>query len=161
MTRSEFLQELRQALENDLSGRVVSENVEFYNQYINDEVRKGKTEEEVLQMLGDPWIIARTVIDAQNGTDQETIYEAGGSTYNTYAGYESDSKSKQTRDGSPKVHLFGLDTWWKKLLLVLVIVMIVVAVFAIITGVISLLAPILVPILIVMIIIRAVGSRRG
>ena len=41
MTRMEFLQQLRQALENDLSGSVVQENVDFYNQYISDEVRKG------------------------------------------------------------------------------------------------------------------------
>ena len=62
MTRIEFLQQLRQALENDLSGSVVQENVDYYNQYISDEVRKGKSEEEVLRMLGDPWILARTVI---------------------------------------------------------------------------------------------------
>ena len=61
MTRIEFLQQLRQALENDLSGSVVQENVDYYNQYISDEVRKGKSEEEVLRMLGDPWILARTV----------------------------------------------------------------------------------------------------
>lgn len=156
MTRSEFLQELRQALENDLSGSVVSENIEFYNQYIIDEVSKGKSEEEVLQMLGDPWIIARTVIDAQNGTDQETVYEAGGSTYN---GYENE-RGQVRRDDS-QVHVFGLNTWWKKLLLILGIIMIVVAVFAIITGVISFLAPILVPILIIMIVIRVLGNRRG
>ena len=36
MTRMEFLQQLRQALENDLSGSVVQENVDFYNQYIKN-----------------------------------------------------------------------------------------------------------------------------
>lgn len=157
MTRNEFLSELRQALENDLSGSIVQENVEFYNQYITDEVRKGKSEEEVLTMLGDPWILARTVIDAANGTDQSTVYEAGGS---SYTGYGSD-KGRTTEEKNPQVHLFGLDSWWKKLLLVLGIVMIVLVVFAIVSGLIRLLAPILVPILVVMLIIRLVGSRRG
>ncbi|WP_346909994.1 DUF1700 domain-containing protein [Faecalicatena orotica] len=156
MTRSEFLQELRQALENDLSGSIVQENVQFYNQYITDEMAKGKSEEEVLQMLGDPWIIARTVIDAADGTDKSTVYEAGGG---SYTGYESGRE--QAREQNPKVHVFGLNTWWKKLLLILGIVMMVVAVFAIISGVISLLAPILVPILIIMIVIRFIGNRRG
>ena len=76
MTRIEFLQQLRQALENDLSGSVVQENVDYYNQYISDEVRKGKSEEEVLRMLGDPWILARTVIDAQDGTDPQCMRPA-------------------------------------------------------------------------------------
>lgn len=154
MTQSEFLQELRRALENDLSGSIVRENVEFYNQYIADEVRKGKSEEEVLQMLGDPWVLAKTVIDAQDGTDQSIIYEAG---ENTYTGYGN--RQDTGREGDPRIHLFKVDAWWKKLLWALSIFMIVIAVLAIITGVIRILAPILVPLLIVMIIVRALGGR--
>lgn len=156
MTRSEFLSELRQALENDLSGGIVQENVEFYNQYITDEIRKGKSEEEVLAMLGDPWILARTVIDAADGTDQSTVYEAGGSSYNGY-----DSNSGRTREQNTQTHVFGLDTWWKKLLLILGIIMVVMVVVTIISGLVSLLAPIIIPILIVMIVIRILGNRRG
>ncbi len=63
MNRSEFLDKLREALENDLSGPVVRENIEYYDSYIQSEVRNGKTEQEVLDMLGDPWMIARTIID--------------------------------------------------------------------------------------------------
>ena len=57
MNRSEFLDKLREALENDLSGPVVRENIEYYDSYIQSEVRNGKTEQEVLDMLGDPWMI--------------------------------------------------------------------------------------------------------
>lgn len=156
MTRSEFLTELRKALENDLSGSIVQENVEFYNQYITDEIRKGKSEEDVLSMLGDPWILARTVIDAADGTDQSTVYESGSS---TYGGYENDRS--RTTEQNPYVHTFGLDTWWKKLLLILGIIMIVVAIFAVVTGLIRILAPILVPILVIMIVVRMIGNRRG
>ena len=156
MTRNEFLAELRKALENDLSGRIVQENVEFYNQYIMDEIQKGKSEEEVLAMLGDPWILARTVIDAADGTDQSTVYEAGSG---TYGGYESERG--HTTEKNPYVRSFGLDTWWKKLLLVLGIIMVIMAIFAIVTGVIRLVAPILVPILIIMIVFRVIGNRRG
>lgn len=157
MTRIEFLQQLRQALENDLSGSVVQENVDYYNQYISDEVRKGKSEEEVLRMLGDPWILARTVIDAQDGTDRSTVYEAGGS---TYTDYES-GRSTQQESGGQKMHGFGLDTWWKKLLAVLAVIMVIVIIFSIITGIVSLLAPIVVPIIVIMIVIRLISGRRG
>ena len=54
MNRSEFLDKLREALENDLSGPVVRENIEYYDSYIQSEVRNGKTEQEVLDMLGAP-----------------------------------------------------------------------------------------------------------
>lgn len=58
MTKQEFLEKLRAALGNDLSGAVVSENVNYYKQYITDEVAKGKSEKEVIDELGDPWAIA-------------------------------------------------------------------------------------------------------
>ena len=43
----------------------MQENVNYYDGYISDEVSKGKTEEEVTAELGDPWVIAQTVIDAE------------------------------------------------------------------------------------------------
>ena len=57
MTRAEFLEQLRSALQGNVQEHVVQENVAYYNQYISEELQKGKTEEEVLQMLGDPWIL--------------------------------------------------------------------------------------------------------
>ena len=39
MSKREFLDKLRKALENDLSGSVVQENVNYYNTYINEEVQ--------------------------------------------------------------------------------------------------------------------------
>ena len=120
-------------------------------------MRKGKSEEEVLGMLGDPWILARTVIDAQDGTDRSTVYEAGGS---TYTDFES-GRSIQQESGGQKMHGFGFDTWWKKLLAVLAVIMVIVIIFSIITGIVSLLAPIVVPIIVIMIVIRLISGRRG
>ncbi|CUX23388.1 DUF1700 domain-containing protein [Clostridium sp. C105KSO13] len=154
MTRSEFLRELRRALENDLSGSIVQENVGYYDQYITDEISKGKSEEEVLQMLGDPWVLARTVIDAQNGTDQS---EVNGADRQSYTGYNNERGSTEAKHSG--FHIFTADTWWKKLLWTLVIIMIVIGIVAIITGVVSFLAPILVPLLIIMIIVRILGNR--
>ena len=44
MTKREFLDKLKKALANDLSGSVVQDNVNYYNEYITEEVRKGRTE---------------------------------------------------------------------------------------------------------------------
>lgn len=154
MTRTEFLEQLRHALQGNVSEQVVQDNVAYYNQYISEEVQKGKREEDVLQMLGDPWILARTIIDASDGTDQEVVYESGKSSY--YSDSDRDDSY-----GRQNVHVFGIDTWWKKLLLILFIVMIVVLVVAIVSGIVSFLAPVLVPLLIVMIIVRLIGGRRS
>ena len=44
MTRVEFLSQLEQALQDKVSGSVVRENVNYYNQYISEEISKGKSE---------------------------------------------------------------------------------------------------------------------
>lgn len=155
MTRKEFLQQLRQALENDLSGTIVQENVDYYSQYITEEIRKGRQEEDVLQMLGDPWILAKTVIDAQDGTDRSTVHHKGGA----FGGHEEENRVKKENKRRPSP--FGLDKWWRKLLLVIGIILVIAIVFSAIAGIISLLVRFLVPALIIIIIIRIVGGRRS
>ena len=54
MTKREFLDKLKKALANDLSGNVIRDNVDYYNDYITEEVRKGRKESEVIEELGDP-----------------------------------------------------------------------------------------------------------
>ena len=153
MTRVEFLSQLEQALQDKVSGSVVRENVNYYIQYISEEISKGKSEEEVLQMLGDPWILAKTIADANDGTDSETVYESEGHIYQSAP--EQESSYRRT-----EMHTIGFDTWWKKLLLILFVVMIVVLVVAIVSGIVSFLAPVLIPLLIVMIVVRLIGGRR-
>ena len=56
---------LRKALGNDLDRETVQENVAYYDGYISVQVNLGRTEEEVTADLGDPWVIAQTIIDAE------------------------------------------------------------------------------------------------
>lgn len=156
MTRSEFLSQLRTALESELSSSAVQENVNYYNQYISEEIAKGKREEEILESLGDPWIIARTIIDAADGTDRATVYESGSSSYSS-----SGTQQNYQKKGNSGIHVFQFDTWWKKLLLILFGIMIVVLVVAVISGLVQLLAPVLVPILVIIIVVRIIGGRRS
>ena len=71
MTKQEFLEKLRLALTGNVPGSVVSENLQYYEDYINTEIRKGKSEEEVLAALGDPRLIARTIITTNSRDDME------------------------------------------------------------------------------------------
>ena len=58
MTKQEFLEKLRLALNGRVSPAQLMENLSYYEDYINTEIRKGKGEEEVLAGLGDPRLIA-------------------------------------------------------------------------------------------------------
>ena len=62
MTRDMFLNELRIALQGQIGQAQVNEQLADYETYIIEESRKGRTEGEVLESLGSPRLIAKTVI---------------------------------------------------------------------------------------------------
>ena len=102
MTKAEFLDTLRKALNGQVSPGVIAENLNYYDSYISGETRKGRSEQDILDELGDPRLIARTIIDAEGGPSS---YESGrGPSYDSY-GYsysdpdvsDSDILEKETR----------------------------------------------------------------
>lgn len=153
MTKYEFLEKMRHALANDLSGPVVQENVNYYDSYISDEVRSGRSEAAVIEELGDPWAIARTIIESSgNAENTENVREE-------YT-YGSGRQVYEQRQGDRQVHVFNLGAWWKRLLLILGIVGVIMVVVAVIGGIFSLLAPILVPLLIIVFVFRIIDRNR-
>ena len=169
MTRQEFIRKLQEALNGKLDATEIQDHLKFYDDYIIEEMRKGKSEQEVLELLGDPWAIAKTIVDASDGTDEEVVYENRSpfnnsynqttQAQNSYTGY-GQKNEYGTEHSYGSYHEFRLDTWWKKALLILAVVFVVVVVVSVITGIISFLAPVLVPLLIIMIVIRLIGGNR-
>lgn len=86
MRKEEFLASLRSHLNGRLSPSEVEEHIRYYENYIETKCRQGESEEQVLQMLGDPRLIARSILDAGKG--QNPAHSGGGeyrgSDYNTY-----------------------------------------------------------------------------
>jgi hypothetical protein len=61
MTKHEFLTELRSALEGQMTAQDIEENIRYYDSYFRE---SGKSEREVCEELGDPRLIARSLIDS-------------------------------------------------------------------------------------------------
>lgn len=64
MDRTEFIERLQRALASGVNSSRVAENVQYYREYIDVEIRKGRSEEEVLASLGDPRLLAKSIIEA-------------------------------------------------------------------------------------------------
>ncbi|MCR4590969.1 MAG: DUF1700 domain-containing protein [Lachnospiraceae bacterium] len=78
MTAEIFLNELREALNGSISPSSVNDNIRYYEEYIETEKRKGRSEEEIMEELGEPRLIARTIIDTADVNDKRgvnTVYE--------------------------------------------------------------------------------------
>ena len=62
MTEDDFLRELRIALQGRIPQSQVNQELSYYQNYIIEESRKGRTKEQVIFDLGEPALIAKTVV---------------------------------------------------------------------------------------------------
>ncbi len=97
MTKREFLEQLQKMLARELDAGEVAENVRYYSEYIDNAVHKGKSEEQVLSELGDPRMIARTILDVGEkragaaASWQDTVYtESEDGAYHAEEDYDED-----------------------------------------------------------------------
>lgn len=143
MNKKEFLD----ILYNQLSGQIpegnVAAHVQYYRNYIEEEQRKGRTESEILAELGDPRLIARTLLDTEasaSGNPQTTEYYSE-SYDNRSAGYNGYENS-DSGHGKVKQHSFHLDltTWYGKLAVILIAAVVII----LLCTVLSVLIPIMI-----------------
>lgn len=62
MNREEFLRGLENALSGNVPPSVVRDNLRYYDDYIRSERQKGRSESDIMDELGDPRLIARTIL---------------------------------------------------------------------------------------------------
>ena len=161
MSKQEFIENLRLALNGRVSPGVVTENLNYYNDYINMEIRKGRTEEEVLASLGDPRLIARTIMQTHGGGNDPTGRGMGdggsytsqsgsysGQYYNRNADPSYDSYSQN--DGHTGGRHFRIPGWLFLILILVVVVLVVGVAF----SVLSFLLPVLLPLLVVVFLVK-------
>ena len=122
MSKTEFLDILYNQLSGQMPEGSVAAHVQYYRNYIEDEQQKGRTETDILNDLGDPRLIARTLLDTevgagnpQNGSTYSATYNEADSDYNKY-------DSSDSARGHVKKHSFKLDlsTWYGKVAVILI-----------------------------------------
>ncbi len=71
MNKTEFLKELERSLDGEVSSGTVLDNLQYYNDYIRSELERGRSEEDILNELGDPRLIARSIKDVVKAEEKE------------------------------------------------------------------------------------------
>jgi len=90
MNKHEFINILRQRLITELPESRVQDHILYYSEYIDNEIKFGKTEEEVIASLGDPRLIARTILETREPNNDRQRYE----------NEEHNKKTKRTKNSS-------------------------------------------------------------
>lgn len=162
MNRIEFIERLQRALAGGLNSRQVTENVRYYQEYIDMEIRRGRSESEVLAGLGDPRLLAKSIIEANKragrseGTnlnyDEEIVDGGSGQQTHTYTySYGPNQQGDAFEENMTGTGRVLRVPGWLILLIVTVIVLLIIGVAF---SLISVLAPILIPVLIITLIIK-------
>ena len=118
MSKNDFIKNLKKALEGSVSTNEVEAQINYYNDYIESEKRKGISEGEVIESLGDPRLIAKTIIDTNGNFSDNYVYESNSSNYR-----EENSKFKSSK--------FKINTWYAKIIGIIVLILIVVLMIAV------------------------------
>ncbi len=137
MKKHEFISELKEALEHNLDEQKIREHVAYYEDYIQKEVKGGRPEEEVVDELGDPWAIAKTIRLSEGMEQKETVYTAE----------EAPSEEKKQ----------GIN--WKSILIIAVLCVVVFGVMSALMGLLGLAIRYAFPILVIVLIMQIMKRK--
>lgn len=147
MSKEDFLKRLEEALAGSVPASVVRENLSYYSNYITQETAKGRTVENIVEEIGDPRLIGRTIIDS---------CEAAGETVNQEGGYSS------VREEGPVPHIkyVDLNKWYWKLLLIVICFSVLFMVFGLVGGIFTLLIRFAGPIFVILMVYWFIKNLR-
>lgn len=111
MYRAEFLDILKKQLAGQMHQGKIEAHLRYYEDYIQSKVRTGMEEEEVIAGLGDPRLIAKTLLDTDTGGE---VYEESRS----YSQSEAEAYEKQKETQWKKKYRLDLSAWYGKLIVI-------------------------------------------
>lgn len=126
MNRREFINLLTDSLAGRVPNGLISEKVDYYRNYISQcAADNGVSEEDVIEEMGAPELIAHTIIDVYEA--EHGVYEGNGDSIYNYGRYtdskEESSTARDLNQGLGKI--FTLSTGNYGCLIALFVVMVV------------------------------------
>ena len=155
MNKKEFLDVLRQTLAGEVSSSTIDQNLQYYNQYISS---KGiENEEKVIEELGDPRLIAKTIILTDKSAKQKGQFRENESQRSYYDGGEdykdSDYRSTNKQNGFNKM------SWTSRLSMILILIAVILVVVIVGRVIIGFLFAFGIPIILVLLLISLFKKR--
>lgn len=150
MNKAEFLHALQGRLAEELPRESVEEHVRYYDAYIAERVGQGQDEREVIGQLGDPLLIAKTIMDTSGveaaGNGRRIIY--GDQEETQESGYGANWERE-----NPRVRHFQIQTRMGCLLAAIIFVVAIALILWLVGSVVSFLLPVLIPVIVVLLVV--------
>ncbi len=126
MNKETFIDTLRRALYGRVSEYELADHVRYYEDYIRQEMNSGRSEQEVLEELGDPRLIARTILETSGMKAPDVEYIIN-------------EENEESMDSGVKFHTLS---GWKATLVIALIAAAVIAIIVLLLGLAIYLLPI-------------------
>ena len=151
MSKAEFIDGLGKSLKGKVDDNEYRKQIEYYSSYISREVSNGKSEDEVVSELGDPRLIAKTIVNTYMMKDNPIN--------NRYRQFEdSDAYSHEQDDYTEEKK--GMDKLaLKRIFYTILVVCVLLFILSLVTKVILFLAPIVVLFIFVLIVVRFLSKK--
>ena len=140
MNKEAFIDTLRRALYGKVSDYELTDHVRYYEDYIRQEMNRGRSEQEVLEELGDPRLIARTILETSGMKAPEVEYTI-------------DEEPADHEEGGVKVHTFS---GWKATLMMALIAAAVMAMIVLVLGLAIYLLPVIIAVMLISWLLRKI-----
>ncbi len=131
MEKREFLDVLQQSLNGEVSSDVIEQNIRYYDQYIS--AQSAEEEARAIEMLGDPRLIAKTVIETDRASKQKGSNKANHNPSDNSGKYDSNKDYSSHNDRNHGRNIFFTNFTWKQKL-TMILIMIVVFIVLIFIG---------------------------
>jgi len=150
MNKSEYLQILREALEGELNPLDIENNIRYYDQYIGN--RSIDDIEKILGELGDPRLIAKSIIEADRAAKQKDGMGHQSHQDDYYKNTDNNSQSHGRNLGK-------VLTWYNKLFLFAIIMFIIMLIIFLGSIMLKILFTIGIPILFIIALVQLFNNR--
>lgn len=154
MKREEFLISFRETLTGVVPEKVIQENMMYYQNYIETQMREGRMEDDVLQELGNPRLLAKTIIESNKFANGDESYASDYSGWSFQGNRANQNTQEQCGDVKKTIKLQG----W---LVLLVGIVIVIAVISLVFSVLSMFAPVILVAVVGLLVYRVIIGENG
>lgn len=158
MRQEEFLKIFQEALAGKISDRIIQENANYYRVYIKNEIASGKTEEEVLQLLGDPRLLAKTIEESNKFANNDESYASDNNGWSFQGNFQGNKERHDSQTHSTDIRKVFKMRGWLSLAITAVVL---IALVSLIFSVISFFAPVILVALVGLFVYRVITGDSG
>ena len=127
MNKKEFIDGLRRSLSSINDYSFVNDTISYYENYIDSQMRMGKSEQEVMEELGDPRLIAKSIRATHVSEEEEA--------QNNYNEFENESYTRQQPFPKTSFSFNGrqiqMPSWLVKTIAILFLILVFFVVFTV------------------------------